>query len=114
MHMCAGTRGDNVALYDMRSIQFHSGSGTVLSGDPKLVKIWNAKGSSSSSSARGDEGLGGPPGSIVANVEGTADFLHFVTSGDSNDPSGERNILLLCMGEQPKVQSFYCHVVLVP
>ncbi|KAL7539512.1 hypothetical protein ACHAXR_009360, partial [Thalassiosira sp. AJA248-18] len=149
MQMCAGTRGGNVALYDMRSskplfikehqyglpihtVQFHSGSGTVLSSDPKLVKIWNAKGSSaaasssSSSMQRRDdwndydsggggtdtnEGLGGHLGSIVANVEGTADFSHFITSGDSNDSSGQNNGLLLCTGEQSKVQSFYCPVL---
>lgn len=144
LHMCAGTRGGNVALYDMRSskplfvkehqyglpihtVQFHSGSGTVLSGDPKLVKIWNAKGGSggglSSMNDDGDygsfggnanvdnEGLGGPLGSIVANVEGTADFSHFITSGDSSDPSGQSNGLLLCTGEQSKVQSFYCPVL---
>ncbi|KAL9186894.1 hypothetical protein ACHAXT_010614 [Thalassiosira profunda] len=142
MQMCAGTRGGNVALYDMRSsnplfikehqyglpihtVQFHAGSGTVLSGDPKLVKIWNAKGSSAGSMQGRDdwnddgglgsnaesEGLGGPLGSIVANVEGTADFSHFITSGDGTDPSGQSNGLLLCTGEQSKVQSFYCPVL---
>ena len=153
LQMCAGTRGGNVALYDMRSskplfvkehqyglpihtVQFHSGSGTVLSGDPKLIKIWNAKGGGSSVSGvsssmqRSDdwnddndysggggmsnnnsEGVGGPLGSIVANVEGTADFSHFITSGDSSDPTGEKNGLLLCTGEQSKVQSFYCPVL---
>jgi len=148
LQMCAGTRGGNVALYDMRSskplfikehqyglpihtVQFHSGSGTVLSSDPKLVKIWNAKGGSSASSSvqKGNgyddwnedcgfggndtsgEGLGGPLGSIVANVEGTADFSHFITSGDAADPSGQSNGLLLCTGEQSKVQSFYCPVL---
>ncbi|KAL3765415.1 hypothetical protein ACHAWU_002333 [Discostella pseudostelligera] len=141
MRMCAGTRGGNVALYDMRSskplfikehqyglpihtVQFHSGSGTVLSSDPKLVKIWNANGSISSSTGgmnddggfglsgnTSTDGLGGPLGSIVANVEGTADFTHFITSGDSSDPSGQSNGLLLCTGEQSKVQSFYCPVL---
>mmetsp|Transcript_29274 Transcript_29274/g.54023 ORF Transcript_29274/g.54023 Transcript_29274/m.54023 type:complete len:845 (+) Transcript_29274:378-2912(+) len=143
IQMCAGTRGGNVALYDMRSskplfikehqyglpihtVQFHSGSGTVLSSDPKLVKIWNAKGSAASSSTQmrddwnddaafgssnDNEGLGGPIGTIVANVEGTADFSHFITSGDSTDPSGQNNGLLLCCGEQSKVQSFYCPVL---
>jgi len=143
IQMCAGTRGGNVALYDMRSskplfikehqyglpihtVQFHSGSGTVLSSDPKLVKIWNAKGSAASSTSmrrdewnddgisnanNDNEGVGGPLGSIVANVEGTAEFSHFITSGDSSDPSGQSNGLLLCAGEQSKVQSFYCPVL---
>jgi ribosome biogenesis protein ENP2 len=141
MRMCAGTRGGNVALYDMRSskplfikehqyglpihtVQFHSGSGTVLSSDPKLVKIWNANASMPSSMSSSNvmienggfglntnDGLNGPLGSIVANVEGTADFTHFITSGDSSDPSGQNNGLLLCTGEQSKVQSFYCPVL---
>ena len=145
IHMAAGTKGGNVALYDMRSskplfikehqyglpihtVQFHDGSGTVLSGDAKLIKIWNVKGGSNSNSGSGgqrrddwnddihttdntNEGLGGQLGSIVANVEGTADFSHFITSGDSTDPSGESNGLLLCTGEQSKVQSFYCPVL---
>ena len=134
IQMCAGTKGGNVALYDMRSskplfikehqyglpihtVQFHQASGTVMSGDQKLVKIWNAKGSSSQvasspgSSTTDNEGLGGPLGSIVANVEGTADFSHFITSGDSADPTGQSNGLILCAGEQSKVQSFYCPVL---
>jgi len=146
IQMCAGTRGGNVALYDMRSskplfikehqyglpihtVQFHSGSGTVLSSDPKLVKIWNAKGSAAASSSSmqrrddwndddagvggssNDEGPDGALGSIVANVEGAADFSHFITSGDSADSSGQNNGLLLCAGEQSKVQSFYCPVL---
>lgn len=137
MKMCAGTRGGNVALYDMRSsnplfikehqyglpihtVQFHAASGTVLSGDAKLVKIWNAGGSARVGGASdfgdgagggNDEGLGGPLGSIVANVEGTADFSNFITMGDSSDASGNNNGLLLCPGEQSKVQSFYCPVL---
>jgi ribosome biogenesis protein ENP2 len=97
----------------------------LLQSDPKLVKIWNARGGSSPSSAwnqdpgvfgpsgssTNDEGLGGPLGTTVANVEGTADFTHFITSGDSSDPSGQRHGLLLCAGEQSKVQSFYCPVL---
>ena len=149
MRMCAGTKGGNVALYDMRSskplfvkehryglpihtVQFHSGSGTILSSDAKLVKIWNARGtggsSSSSSAWNGDDdhggfdpissgdtndesGIGGPLGTIVANVEGTADFTHFIMSGDTSDSSGNSHGLLLCAGEQSKVQSFYCPVL---
>ena len=139
VHMCAGTKGGNVALYDMRSskplfikehqyglpihtVQFHSGSGTVMSSDAKLVKIWNAKGSATSSGMqRNDDwnddqpitkndsdGVDGSLGSIVANVEGTADFTHFLVAGDSTDPCGHNSGLLLCTGEQSKVQSFYC------
>lgn len=139
VHMCAGTKGGNVALYDMRSskplfikehqyglpihtVQFHAGSGTVLSSDTKLVKIWNAKGSASSSMQRKDDwdddqgfsknndsdGAHGSLGSIVANVEGTADFTHFLVAGDSTDTCGHNSGLLLCTGEQAKVQSFYC------
>ena len=139
VHMCAGTKGGNVALYDMRSskplfikehqyglpihtVQFHAGSGTVLSSDAKLVKIWNAKGSADSGMQRRDdwnddqvigkgsdsEGVGGALGSIVANVEGTADFTHFMVAGDSSDTAGHNSGLLLCTGEQSKVQSFYC------
>jgi len=94
----------------------------VLSSDSKLVKIWNAKGSATGSTEDGwdgttdtgvseSEGLGGATGSIVANVEGTADFSHFITCGDESDSSGENNGLLLCCGEQSKVQSFYCPVL---
>ena len=139
VHMCAGTKGGNVALYDMRSskplfikehqyglpihtVQFHAGSGTVLSSDSKLVKIWNAKGSAASSMQRRDDwnddqgfnknnesdGADGALGSIVANVEGTADFTHFLVAGDSTDTCGQNSGLLLCTGEQSKVQSFYC------
>lgn len=151
MRMCAGTKGGNVVLYDMRSskplfvkehkyglpihtVQFHSGSGTILSSDAKLVKIWNAGGTGGCSSAwnadddndvgfgpmtggggggdtNDESGLGGPLGTIVANVEGTADFTHFIMSGDNSDPSGQGHGLLLCAGEQAKVQSFYCPVL---
>ena len=138
VHMCAGTKGGNVALYDMRSskplfikehqyglpihtVQFHAGSRTVLSSDAKLVKIWNAKGSASAIQ-RNDDWNDDPPiglnndmdvqdgalGSIVANVEGTADFTHFLVAGDSTDVNGHDSGLLLCTGEQSKVQSFYC------
>ena len=142
VRMCAGTKGGNVALYDMRSskplfikehqyglpihtVQFHAGSGTILSSDPKLVKIWNANGSASSGIQRRDDwnddlvisknndsdGIGGSLGNIVANVEGTADFTHFIVAGDSSDSSGNNSGLLLCTGEQSKVQSFYCPVL---
>ena len=62
LYFAAGTAGGLVALYDVRSsrplyimehkhgmpihtIKFHPGSGTVLSSDEKLVKIWRYKSS---------------------------------------------------------------------
>lgn len=156
MYMAAGTKGGNVALYDMRSskplhvkehqyglpihtVQFHHGSSTVLSSDAKLVKIWRSKpgnnlddnhplhqhdndnndmyldnnnhnhkqnnynSPSSSSSSK--------IGSIVANIEGVGDFSHFITAGDQYDPTGQSSGVVLCAGEQPKMQSFYCPVL---
>ena len=32
-------------------------------------------------------------------------------SGDSNDPEGHNSGLLICTGEQEKLQSFYCPVL---
>ena len=148
LNMAAGTAGGVVALYDMRTsrplhvkehqyglpihtIRFHSGSGTVMSADSKLVKIWRAKPSSTSAPALameddvagtggsaggaggagggggGDDGTGAGVGSIVSNIEGTADFNHFIVAGDEADPKGDASGLVLCAGEQPKMQSFY-------
>jgi len=145
LNMVAGTAGGVVALYDMRTsrplhvkehqyglpihtVRFHSGSGTVMSADSKLVKIWRAKPSSTSAPALameddvagtggsagsagggggGDDGTGTGVGSIVSNIEGTADFNHFIVAGDEADPKGDASGLVLCAGEQPKMQSFY-------
>ena len=114
----------------IHTVRFHSGSSTVLSADAKLVKIWRSKpsavnaptllseddGPSNSLSAMGGggdsaeggaDGSSGGVGSIVSNIEGTADFTHFIVAGDEADPTGDASGLVLCAGEQPKMQSFY-------
>lgn len=150
MLLAAGTKGGNVALYDVRSskplhvkehqyglpihtLRFHSGSGTILSADPKLVKVWRTKPSALSSSFEHDYdvdtmrmkgnhsvgvvGGGGSGsnnmgmGSIVANIEGTANFTNFILGGDERDPTGNSSGLVLCAGEQPKMQAFYCPIL---
>lgn len=135
MYIAAGTKGGNVALYDIRSskpihvkehqygmpintLRFHSGSGTIMSGDSKLVKIWRAKPSAVSdtnfsSSYYQKEGAKSSCsiGSIVANIEGTANFNHFIVPGDERDVTGNQSGLVLCAGEQPKIQSFYCPAI---
>ncbi len=135
MHIAAGTKGGNVALYDIRSskplhvkehqygmpihtIRFHSASGTILSGDPKLVKVWRTKPLALSSSFGSDlltnpleESNTGSVGSIVANIEGTANFTNFIVAGDEKDSSGNHSGLVLCSGDQPKMQAFYCPTI---
>ena len=144
MFLAAGTQGGNVALYDIRSskplhvkehqygmpihtVRFHSNSGTVMSGDSKLVKIWRAKPSpvlSSSSNSMYDDSSFGTNmqqqnassstavGSIVANIEGSANFNHFIVAGDDKDSTGNQSGLVLCATEQPKIQAFYSPVVI--
>lgn len=131
MSIAAGTRGGNVVLYDIRSskplhvkehqygmpihtVRFHSSSGTVLSSDKKLVKIWRSKPSGLSSTLNSDDEMKAENtsmGSIVTNVEGTSDFNHFIVAGDEKDPSGNKSGLVLCTGSQPKMQAFYCPVL---
>jgi ribosome biogenesis protein ENP2 len=128
MYLAAGTKGGNVALYDIRSskplhvkehqygmpihtLRFHASSGTLLSSDPKLVKIWRTKPSALSTGfGIGDEYVAssGSMGEIVANVEGTANFTNFIVAGDEKDSSGNSSGVVLCTGEQPKMQAFYC------
>lgn len=126
MHIAAGTKGGNVALYDIRSskplhvkehqygmpintIRFHSGSGTIMSCDSKLVKIWRSKPSAISDSTTMENSSS--VGSIVANIEGTSNFNHFIVAGDERDSSGNQSGLVLCTGEQPKIQAFYCPAI---
>ena len=131
MNIVAGTRGGNVVLYDIRSskplhvkehqygmpihtVRFHSNSGTVLSGDKKLVKIWRSKPSALSSTLNLQEEKEGDRqsmGSIVTNVEGTSDFNQFIVAGDEKDPTGNQSGLVLCTGAQPKMQAFYCPIL---
>jgi len=138
MQIAAGTKGGNVALYDIRSskplhvkehqygmpihtLRFHSASGTILSGDPKLVKVWRSKpsavmasyGTDSYSDMAGsaDGKSSSAMGSIVANIEGTSNFTNFIVGGDEKDPSGNTSGLVLCAGEQAKMQAFYCPIL---
>lgn len=141
MQIAAGTKGGNVALYDIRSskplhvkehqygmpintLRFHSGSGTVMSSDSKLVKIWRSKPSAISDSNNNNtlsshheyfnnEGQkhSCSLGSIVANIEGTSNFNHFIVAGDEKDSSGNQSGLVLCAGEQPKIQAFYTPIL---
>ena len=111
----------------IHTIQFHPGSGSIFSSDEKLVKIWKYKSSSSSRGGdagalqsrddetfRGDDGNVGSSssssskiGSIVANVEATGKFSHFLLAGDESDPTGSNSGLLLCATDQPKLESYY-------
>jgi len=134
LYFAAGTRGGIVALYDVRSskplhvkehqyglpihtIRFHTKSSTILSGDSKLIKIWRSKPSAMMNMDKSDFDMdttidiGSSIGSVVANIEGKADFNHFIVAGDEKDPTGNSNGLVLCAGETPKIQSFYCPVL---
>jgi len=125
LYMAAGTVGGLVALYDVRSsrplsiqehklgmpintVKFHNGSGTVLSCDEKLVKIWRYKPSATldNSDVKGNKDAGGV-GSVVANVEGTGKFNNFIVAGDEKDPDGHSSGVVLCATEQPKMESYY-------
>jgi ribosome biogenesis protein ENP2 len=130
LYIAAGTAGGIVALYDVRSskplhikehklgmpihtIKFHSGSGSILSSDEKLVKIWRYK--SNGDLVHRSDGFGDMEGgdnnknlgSIVANIEGTGKFTNFVMAGDEKDPLGNKSGLLLCATDQPKLESYY-------
>ena len=129
MYLAACTAGGLVALYDVRSsrplhvmehkhgmpihtIKFHPGSGTLLSSDEKLVKIWRYKSSGDIMPARGATEDGSDPkngaiGSVVVNVEGTGKLSNFVIAGDESDPFGNQSGLLLCATDQPRMESYY-------
>lgn len=126
----AGTSGGLVVLYDVRSsrplhimehkhgmpihtIKFHPGSGTILSSDEKLVKIWRFKSSGDVLQTRGDEEASDKSavGSVVANVEGTGKLCNFIMAGDEADPYGNQSGVLLCATDQPKMESYYIPTV---
>lgn len=128
LFMATGTAGGLVVLYDVRSsrplhvmehklglpihtVKFHSGSGTILSSDEKLVKIWRYK--SSDGTARVDDSSASNKsvGSVVANVEGTDKLCSFIVAGDESDPFGYRSGMILCATDQPKMESYYIPVV---
>ena len=110
----------------IHTIQFHPGSGSIFSSDEKLVKIWKYKSSSSTTSGSGgaalqsrddeafradDSNVGSSSssniGAIVANVEASSKFSHFLLAGDETDPTGSNSGLLLCATDQPKLESYF-------
>jgi ribosome biogenesis protein ENP2 len=95
----------------IHTVKFHSGSGTILSSDEKLVKIWRYK--SSDGTARVDDSSASNKsvGSVVANVEGTDKLCSFIVAGDESDPFGYRSGMILCATDQPKMESYYIPVV---
>lgn len=128
LYIAAGTAGGLVALYDVRTskplhvmehkhgapihtLKFHAGSGCILSSDEKLVKIWKYKSSGdlvrSSAAMLEDQSSGGSVGTVIANVEGSGKFSHFIMAGDEKDPTGESSGVLLCATDQPKLETFY-------
>ena len=129
MYLAAGTGGGLVALYDVRSsrplhikehklglpihtVKFHSGSGTILSADEKLIKMWRYRSSNESTKLPAsddgfDEDSAADIGRLVVNIEATGKLSHFITAGDESDPHGDRTGILLCATDQPKMESFY-------
>jgi ribosome biogenesis protein ENP2 len=131
LYMAAGTQGGVVALYDIRSsrplyiqehkqglpihtVQFHSGSGMVISSDEKVLKVWRYKSSSDmgfdstkTSNTNDMDGLTSALGAVKVNIEGNGKLQHFIVAGDEADPSGNNSGLLLCATDQPKMDSFY-------
>ena len=129
MYMAAGTAGGLVALYDVRSsrplhikehkhglpihtVRFHSGSGSVLSADEKLVKVWQYRSSGDVLSTSKDVGRNGSSlGSVLVNIEGSGKLSHFIVAGDENDAYGDRTGVIMCATDQPKMESYYVPAV---
>jgi len=126
LYLAAGTHGGCVPLYDLRRREplmvkehqygtpIHTLAFTtvesglcVASGDSRLVKIWRAKGSGSST--------GTDMGSIVTNIESprdAGDFNHFIlcqkdAAQIQQSHGNEHSGLVLCATEQPDLQSYY-------
>ena len=125
LYMAVGTGGGVVALYDVRSsrplhikehkhglpihtVEFHSGSGMVLSSDEKLIKGWRYK-STGDDIGRSltDESSDSAVGSVKVNIEGTGKLSHFIVAGDVSDPQGDGTGVILCATDQPKMESYY-------
>jgi len=110
----------------IHTVQFHEASESVMSADKKIIKSW--KYSNNASFGSGNGLFGGNDfddafeetttakaskqsdamGAIVCNIEGEGDLNHFIVGGDSVDPTGKKSGLVLCAGEQSRVQAFYC------
>ena len=112
----------------IHTLRFHTGSGCVVSSDEKLIKFWKYKSTGdlvNASSGGDEERFGSSPtsknnsndenessrntavGSVLANVEGSSKFSHFLIAGDENDPTGNRSGVVLCATDQPKLECFY-------
>ncbi|GAX14342.1 ribosome biogenesis protein ENP2 [Fistulifera solaris] len=129
MYIAAGTGGGLVALYDVRSsrplhvkehklgmpihtVKFHSGSGTILSSDEKLIKMWRYRSSAQTTKQpafeeRFNDDNATDIGRLEVNIEATGKLSHFIVAGDESDPHGDRTGVLLCATDQPKMESFY-------
>jgi hypothetical protein len=46
-------------------------------------------------------------GSVVCNIEGEGDLNHFMVCGDSLDPKASKSGLVMCAGEQSRIQAYY-------
>jgi ribosome biogenesis protein ENP2 len=109
----------------IHTVRFHPGSGCILSSDEKLVKVWKYKATGDlvqSTSRTGinaslgeidalesntSGGDGKSLGSVIANIEGTGKFAHFIMAGDEKDPAGNNSGLMLCATDQPKLEAYY-------
>lgn len=138
LYIATGTAGGLVALYDIRSskplhikehkhglpihtVRFHSGSGMLLSGDEKIIKLWRYKAAknitaiaettsvetSDFTNRIGIDTDASAIGSVKVNIESNGKTSHFIVAGDETDPTGDRSGVLLCATDQPKMDSYY-------
>jgi len=117
MHLAAGTAGGVVALYDVRSSQplfvqehkqgtaihtIHFHGHHILSADEKLIKVWRYRSEESTGSEKTQE-----LGAVHVNIEGQGKLSNFILAGDEKDSTGSTSGVILCAGDQPKMQAFY-------
>lgn len=106
IELVTGSSCGNLHVYDMRSshplhtinhslglpihtTRFHDK--LILSADSKIIKLYDTS-----------------TNSLVTNIETNASISHCLVAGDEHDPSGNSSGLLLCAGESPKIQSYFC------
>jgi len=106
IELVSGSNHGNVHVYDMRSSHplytIHHSLGLpihttrfhdklILSADSKIIKLYNTS-----------------TNTLLTNIETNATTSHCLIAGDEHDPSGNSSGLLLCAGESPKIQSYFC------